>query len=166
VGSSGVYLNDHLAGATAGIRLAKRCRDRFPSGQARQILDGIVSELEEDRVTLEHVMAAAGARPDQLKQVGAVTVEIASRLMHALPLLGTRSSVITRLEEVELLSLGIEGKRLLWAALRRAAERDVRLRGFDFSELEERARSQRDSVEHVRLALASDGLRGLPAEGG
>jgi hypothetical protein len=53
------------------------------------------------------------------------------------------------------LSLGIEGKRLLWRALGALASSDVRLRTFDFAVLERRAKSQRDRLERHRLELAS-----------
>lgn len=142
---SGVYLNDHLAGSIAGIRLAKRLRDRFAGSDFLRMLDGVLVELEQDRITLEQdritleqqVMEVVGVRPNQLKQVDAIAVEVGSRLIHTLPLIGTRSNAIALLEETELLSLGVEGKRLLWAALRRAGQPDARYGRFDFGALEE-----------------------------
>ena len=32
------YLNDHLAGAAAGIQLAERCRDRDPDSELGHVL--------------------------------------------------------------------------------------------------------------------------------
>lgn len=164
MGSSGVYLNDHLAGATAGIRLAKRCRDRSAPTAVQAMLDAVVAELEEDRITLEHVMEAAGVQPDRRKQVAATAVEVASRLAHVLPVIGTRSRIVADLEDIEVLSLGIEGKRLLWAALREAARHDERFQRFDFGSLEDRAGAQRARVERVRLELALRALGRSPVE--
>jgi hypothetical protein len=164
VESSGIYLNDHLAGAAAGIRLAKRCRDRLAGSRFQRTLDGLVAQVEEDRITLEQVMEAAGTPPDQLKQIGAIAVEVASRVIHALAVLGTRSNTIALLEEIEVLSLGIEGKRLLWTVLGRTSQSVGRFGRFDFGALEARARSQRDRLEQVRIELAIYGLRRLRPE--
>ena len=75
-----------------------------------------------------------------------------------LPMIGPGSEKAARLEEVEVLSLGIEGKRLLWAALAQLSSTDARLSGFPFPELKQRAKSQRDRLERFRLRLANDAL--------
>ena len=66
-----------------------------------------------------------------------------------------------RLEEIETLCLGIEGKRLLWRAL---ASADGGLAGFDFEDLERRAEAQRDRLERFRLQVASTAFRASSAE--
>jgi hypothetical protein len=45
------YLNDHLAGSTLGIDLAKQIRDRA-EGRMRALMETIAAEIEEDRETL------------------------------------------------------------------------------------------------------------------
>ena len=65
-------------------------------------------------------------------------------------------SKVALLEDVEVLSLGIEGKRLLWAALGAAAASHEPLREFDFDALQARAQEQRDRLEPFRLRLASE----------
>jgi hypothetical protein len=47
------YLNDHLAGAAAGIQLAERCRDRDPESELGQVLQALVLEIRHDRDVLE-----------------------------------------------------------------------------------------------------------------
>jgi ABC-type hemin transport system ATPase subunit len=54
--------------------------------------------------------------------------------------------------EFEALSLGVEGKRLLWVAL--AELRRSSLAEFDFEALEQRAVAQRQGIEEQRLAAA------------
>jgi len=76
----------------------------------------------------------------------------------ALPVLGPGSGEAARLEELEVLSLGIEGKRMLWKVLGAPASSDGRLVGFDFAGLERRAESQRHRLEPFRLELASAAL--------
>jgi len=63
-------------------------------------------------------------------------------------------------EELEMLSLGIEGKRMLWKVLGTRASSDGRLVGFDFSGLQRRAESQRRRLEPFRLGLAAAALAG------
>jgi hypothetical protein len=146
------YLNDHLAGAAAGVQLAKRCMEAHEGTELGRYVGDLVGHIEEDRRVLERVMARVGARSNPVKQAGALGAELLTRLKHLTPVLGPGSSV-ARLEEIELLSLGIEGKRLLWCLLDELSRSDHRLRDFDFARLEEGARTQRDGLEAFRIAL-------------
>jgi hypothetical protein len=150
------YLNDHLAGAAAGLRLAKRCLDRERDTELGRFLRELHDQIREDRSLLERVMARVGATPDPLKQAAAHGAVLLTMLKNRLPVLGSGSAALMRLEEIELFSLGIEGKRLLWRALGRLATTDGRLRAFEFAALEARAQAQRDRLETFRLELASD----------
>jgi hypothetical protein len=147
-----VYLNDHLAGSAAGVQLAKRCREAHGDSDLGRYLEGLVGQIEEDRRVLERVMTRVGAQSNLVKQAGALGAEVLARLKHLTPVLGAGSTV-ARLEEIELLSLGIEGKRLLWGLLNELSGSDDRLREFDFTALGEGARTQRDGLEPFRIAL-------------
>jgi hypothetical protein len=68
---------------------------------------------------------------------------------------------LQRLELLEAVSLGIEGKRSMWAALQSASTDDARLRGPDYARLMERAVEQRQEVEVRRLKAAADALGSL-----
>ena len=146
------YLNDHLAGSAAGLRLAKRCSEAHRGSDLGRHLGDLVGGIEEDRRVLERVMTRVDAQSNPVKQVGALGAEFVTRLKHLTPLLGSGSTV-ARFEEIELLSLGIEGKRLLWGLLKELATSDDRLREFDFTALEESARTQREGLESFRIAL-------------
>ena len=63
-----------------------------------------------------------------------------------------------RFEDLETLSLGVEGKLALWEALQRAYGDDSRLRGVDLDALSARARSQRRRIEQQRLDAADEAL--------
>lgn len=153
-----VYLSDHLAGSAAAIQLVNRCRGRDPQTERSEFLGELVGEIEEDRTVLQDVMARVGASVSPLKQTGAKGVELLASLKHRLPGLGSGSPELAQLEEVEVLSLGIEGKRLLWRLL--GALADARLEGVNFTALERRAQDQRDRLERFRLELASDSFGG------
>jgi hypothetical protein len=157
-GSLATYLNDHLAGSAAGLRLAKRCLDRERDTERGRYLRELHDEIREDRSVLERVMARTSATPDPVKQAAAHAAVLLTILKNRLPVLGSGSVALVRLEEIELLSLGIEGKRLLWRALGTLAKTDGRLKEFAFAALEARAQAQRDRLETFRLELASETL--------
>jgi hypothetical protein len=149
-----IYLNDHLAGSTTGRERCRHARDRSRDGELGAFLDRLLREIEEDRTTLRRVMDRVGATPSPLKVVLGVGLERAARLKPNGRLTG--ESPLTRLVELEALSLGVEGKRLLWLALGRLDDR--RLAEFDFAALAERAQGQRDGLERHRLAAARAAL--------
>ena len=154
------YLNDHLAGAAAAIRLAERCRAREAESELGRVLQALLVEIEEDRDVLQRVIKALGGSANPVKRASAVGMERLGSLRMALPVLGPGSSEAARLEELEVLSLGIEGKRMLWNVLGTLASSDGRLVGFDFAGLELRAESQRRRLEPSRLELAAAALAG------
>ena len=142
-----IYLNDHLAGSTVGVELARRARGANSGSELGQLLDRLVREIEEDRDTLGSVMDAVGARRDRLKQAAAWAGEKAGRLKLNGQLTGY--SPLSKLVELEGLNLGMEGKSRLWAVLAELA--DPRLSSFDFQALAERAERQRSELEPFRL---------------
>ncbi|HYI80433.1 MAG TPA: hypothetical protein VEW67_06200 [Thermoleophilaceae bacterium] len=142
-----IYLNDHLAGATAGVELARRARGSNEGTALGGFLTTLVTEIEEDRDTLQAVMASVGAGRDRLKVTGGWAGEKLGRLKLNGSLLGY--SPLSRVVELEGLRLGVEGKACLWRMLRELA--DPRLSGFDFDALTARAERQRDELERHRL---------------
>ena len=152
------YLNDHLAGAAAGIQLAERCRDRDPESELGHVLHALLIEIQHDREVLERVIRVLGGSPNMIKRATALGAERVSSLRMSLPMIGPGSRESARLEEIEVLSLGIEGKRLMWAALAQLSSTDERLSEFPFPDLKRRARSQRDRLERFRLRLATEAL--------
>jgi hypothetical protein len=152
------YLNDHLAGAAAAIQLAERCRAREPQSELGRVLQALLSEIEEDRAILQRVITTLGGSANPVKRASAVGMERLGSLRMALPVFGPGSGEAARLEELEVLSLGIEGKRMLWKVLGTLASSDGRLVGVDFAGLKRRAESQRRRLEPVRLELAAAAL--------
>src|ERR1700689_3142758 len=53
----GIYLNDHLAGATGGVELAQRMA-RSHTGQAGPAMQRLAAEIAQDRSALREIMAA------------------------------------------------------------------------------------------------------------
>jgi hypothetical protein len=145
-----IYLNDHLAGATAGLELAKRIQGATEGTELGTVMQGLVEEIAEDRGTLREFMAVIDAGEDRLKVAGGWIAEKLGRLKLNGKLLG--ESPLSRLVELEALSLGVEGKRLMWVSLLQAEpERfgEGRLR-----DLIERSESQRARIEEHRRRAA------------
>ena len=88
--------------------------------------------------------------------MAAWTAEKAGRLKLNGQLLGY--SPLSRLVELEGLSLGVTGKLCLWLGLRAAYQDDPRLTGFDLEGLAKRARDQRQRLERVRRKAAVEAL--------
>lgn len=152
-----IYLNDHLAGATVGANLARRvARSNEGTGYGPK-LDEIANEIEQDRAALVDVMERLSVGPDHVKTALAWGAERAGRFKLNGQLRGY--SPLSRLEEIEALSLGVEGKLALWQALRRTHGSDPRLAGVDLDALVERARSQRRRLENQRAHAADEALR-------
>jgi hypothetical protein len=148
------YLSDHLAGSSAALRMIQRHTDREPDSALGTLMADLLEEIRADRAELERVMAVVGASSSPVKHAGAIGAELISSLRSKVPLVGSGSEEVARLEELELLSMGIEGKRLLWKALEACAL--PALEGFDLAHLAERAQDQRERLEPFRLAAAAD----------
>jgi hypothetical protein len=149
-----IYLNDHFAGATLGVELARRIASNNEGNTYGEVLAKLAKEIEEDRESLADVMDRCSARRDRVKVAASWLGEKVTRLKPNDELLGY--SALSRLEELELLSLGVEGKLSLWQALRRTHGDDTRLRGVDLDVLIERARSQRRRLERLRRRAAEE----------
>jgi hypothetical protein len=149
-----IYLNDHLAGSTVGVELAKRARSENEGTALGDWLVGLSREIEEDRATLERLMDELGVRRDHLKTKSAWIAEKAGRLKLNGQLSGY--SPLSRLVELESLHLGVNGKLDMWQALGRILGDGVD--GFDFDQLARRAERQARELEQRRLDAAAEAL--------
>jgi hypothetical protein len=157
----GIYLNDHLAGATGGVELMRRLTGRNRGTEYAEPLQEITGEIEEDRKNLELVMSHVGVAPNPVKITAARAAERVGRLKLNGRLLGY--SPLSRLEELEAIRIGVEGKLALWRSLRETRGADPRLEGIDLEQLIARAERQRDRLEALRLRAAKDALGVAPA---
>jgi hypothetical protein len=145
----GVYLNDHLAGATIGVGLARRMvASAKPGSERATVLGRLATEITDDRSALLRIMAALGIRVRGYKVFAAWTAEKAGRLKLNGYLL-TRSP-LSDLEEIEFLQLGVEGKAAGWRTLRHLADWDSRLGAGRLDELIARADRQASVLESLR----------------
>jgi len=155
----GVYLNDHLAGATAGLQLARRAAGSAePGSESATVRKGLVSEIAADRSALIKIMTTLGIKIRGYKMFAAWAGEKAGRLKFNGHLL-TRSP-LSDLEETEMLRLGVEGKAAGWRSLRTVSDHDRRLDSAQLDELLDRATRQSETLEALRVRIAEQVLVG------
>jgi hypothetical protein len=153
----GIYLNDHLAGATAGTELAHRTARSYRDGKNGGTLRRLAAEIAQDRAALLDIMTALGIRVRRYKVGAAWIGEKAGRLKFNGRLLAR--SPLSNLEELEMLRLGVEGKAAGWRTLRTLADIDTRLHPARLDELISRARRQADLLEDLRVDAAEQVTR-------
>jgi hypothetical protein len=150
----GIYLNDHLAGATAGVELAHRMARSHTGPGAGSTLQRLAAEIAQDRSELRDMMAGLGVPARRYKVCAAWIGEKAGRLKFN-GRLRTRSP-LSNLEELEMLRLGVEGKAAGWRTLRVLADSEDRLDGARLDGLMSRARRQADLLEELRVQAADE----------
>ncbi len=145
-----IYMNDHLAGSTGGMELAKRLRDSNADMPFAGDLERLAEEIVEERETLKKMMDALGTPENPAKQGIAWVGERISRLKPNDQLTGY--SPLSRLIETETLKLGVTGKLGLWRVLEALGLPE--LESFDVPGLAARAEQQRDLLERLRMEAA------------
>src|SRR5215207_1625248 len=111
-----IYLNDHLAGATGGAELARRLARAERGSADGATLARLADEIAEDRQALRELMHEFGAPVRQYKVYAGWVAERVGRLKLNGRLLSR--SPLSRLVELELLRLGVEGKAAGWRTLK------------------------------------------------
>ena len=149
-----IYLQDHLAGSTAGLELARRTRGANEGTEYGPPLARIADEIEADRRMLQGIMDDLGFGGDRLKNAGAWALEKAGRLKLNGELTGY--SALSRVVELEGLLTGITGKWGLWVALLELAPSEPRLDTERLERLRDRAEEQRATVEELREKAARE----------
>jgi hypothetical protein len=146
-----IYLNDHLAGSTAGVQLARRLaasnRDDPAFGEP---LDAVRAEVETDLETLKEVMERLGVSRSSAKPAAAWIGERLGRLKPNGQLTGY--SPLSRVVELELLLIGITGKKRMWNVVQDARGANL---AIDFSRLIDRAERQRTQVAELHAEAAT-----------
>lgn len=162
-GLLGIYLNDHLAGATGGAELARRVAAVRRGGEAGEALRLFAAEVAADRAALLDIMTTLGIPVRAYKVCAGWIGEKAGRLKLNGHLL-TRSP-LSSLEELELLCLGVTGKAAGWRTLLSLAEADPRLDRGQLDGLIARADSQLELLEGLRVRAARAAFGEGPATG-
>jgi hypothetical protein len=151
-GHLATYLNDHLAGSEVALELLEHLQRLVPGAPAGQFAAALQAEIAADRQELEALMARLQIAQSRTRKVAAW---ISEKFTELKLLLDDRKGGALRLLEIwDALSLGIEGKRLLWHTLASALAGRAELATIDLKKLEQRAEDQRRKVEVNRLESA------------
>ncbi|MET9850231.1 hypothetical protein [Streptomyces ossamyceticus] len=163
-----VYLNDHLAGATAGTDraryLARSCRgtDLGPT------LEVIAGEIAKDRRGLTDLMHRLHIPARRYKVYAGWAAEKLGRLKANGRLV--RRSPLSTVIELEMLRVGITGKIACWEALRQLAESDERIDPDVLDDLLHRGHRQLNTLEELHreqtaATFRTSGPHGTGAQG-
>lgn len=146
------YLNDHLAGSSGALLLIDQLVETLGDVAAREEMSQLKKEVMKDRRLLEQLLKKCDVAPSVLlKAAGQVSARMG---MVKLWWEGMESGKLGIFEALEVLALGVQGKRLLWRALNSIAEQIPGWEDFDFIQLEKDALRQGDRVEHWRIEAA------------
>jgi len=148
-----IYLNDHYAGSTAGVELAKRAaKNNRGNAEFGPPLTRLASEIDEDRKTLEQIMDRLDVSEDRIKTTLFWVGEKLGRLKLNGELL--QFSPLSRVVELEGLITGVSGKLSLWKTLLELAPQDGRFDTGELNGLVARAEDQLERLHALSLAAS------------
>lgn len=139
-----------------GVNLAKRIARENSGNDYGRALERISGEIEEDREALKELMGRMGVRQHPLKVGIAAVGERLGRLKPNDSLISY--SPLSRLIELEALTLGVMGKLELWRTLADIADAEKRLERRRLEDLARRAEGQRDELQRLRQRAANEAL--------
>ena len=146
-----IYLNDHYAGSTLGVELAKRAaKNSADNAEFGPPLATLATEIDEDRDALKRIMGRLDVSEDRIKASIFWLGEKVGRLKPNGELL--HFSPLSRVVELEGLITGVGGKLSLWRTLLELAPKDDRLEEGELNTLETRAQDQLVRLHALRGA--------------
>jgi len=147
-----VYLNDHLAGAVGALEILDSLTARTDTPELSRFATELRKAIAEDYEELKAMMSRAGVEVSTGRRVAGWIGDKAAELKTYVddPLNGA----LRTFEQIEVVAVGIDGKRALWAALAAAAAGIPELQSVDYSRLTVRANQQRQAIEERRLQWA------------
>jgi hypothetical protein len=153
-----VYLNDQLALGILWRELARRAQRNSRGSEIGSAVAEVATGIAEDVETFKAIMSRIGIRRNPAKIGLAFGAERLGRLKPNGRL--ATYSPLSRFVELEVLTMGIEGKKVLWVTLRDLAGLAARLPDIDFDELIGRAEQQLRTLEPHRRTTGTQALRG------
>lgn len=141
------YMQDHHAGAAAGVDLFRRVAKDHEDPEIRAVVSRIGDETEEDLRNLEELMTLVGTAPSALKDLPARAAEKLGQLKPNQRF--AQRSPLSDLLEVEALTIAVRGKELGFKAMLDID--DPRLPRPTLEALVERAVEHGRQLEELRL---------------
>lgn len=150
------YLNGHLAGSHCALSLIAELAKRQTEAAEQKFFAELEAKVEADQRILKNLLTASGGEESTgLHSLGEIGGKV-SRLVFLHE--GMEPGNLGNFEALEMLALGIQGKRLLWVALQEVAHHFPEWADIDFQKLEFDAIHQREEVEERRIAQSRGAL--------
>jgi hypothetical protein len=150
------YLNDHLAASVTAVKLLSRLQKAERNASLSRFAADMRREVQQDQRQLQSLMGRLGVKQSRTRKATGWFAEKLTELK--LKVDDPHADGFSTLEILEIVELGIEGKRALWQALAAASEDEPALRGADYQQLTQRAQDQHTKMETIRLATAHNVL--------
>lgn len=140
-----IYLNDHLAGSVGGLALAQRCKSSNEGTPLAEFLGDLISAIEVERAFVEQLLGDIGGTPSIAKQGAVWALEKLGRLKLNGKIAGY--SDLSRLVELETLTMGVTGKLSLMRSLQAIEPQIPAFKGRGFEQLIKRSE---DAIETLK----------------
>lgn len=151
----GLYLSDHLTGATAGVGRIRRMATAFADTEMGPDLARVAEEIAAERAFLRELIASLELRRRPYRQAVAWLAERVGRLKTNGRATG---SPMTPVLELELMRSAVIGKLGAWETLAALAP-DLGLPSETFRDLAEHARAQATTFEQLHARQLPDAFR-------
>ena len=156
-----VYLNDHLAGAAAGLSMMDDLASRTEGTGLAAKLRALAAEVREDQQLLRDVLARIAASERRAAQAAAWVTEKVSE--GRLALAARSHPALALLEGLESLALGLQGKLAVFRVLAEVGPHDSRLADLPFAARADRTEAQHAMIEAERRAAAREAFAATAA---
>lgn len=143
------YLREHLSGSDSACLVVRRLRHAHAGSELGRLFAALAHEFREERDVVRWMLREMGASPRSLKRLVA---QAAGPFLASLA--GGRRGDPALFRTLEALAIGVQGKRLMWRALRTLPNTPTPVRSF--AELEAMAVRQWEAIERQRQSLASN----------
>lgn len=146
-----IYLNDHLAGATAGVTLFRRATASHRGTDVGDELARLTAEVEEDADALRTLMHRLDVEENKaMSTLGRITAELGRLKPNGFVV---RRSPLSSVVELEGLRDAVAAKIAGWQVLRAVAAHDNRVTREEVESLLERAQDQAERLYQLHLRV-------------
>ncbi len=151
-----IYLNDHLAMIQAEAALTRRMQSSNRDSPLEHLLCRHADQVHEQRRSLELLMDRLHIKRNRVKLLGAQLGELFGRLKLNGRLLSY--SPLSRMLELEGLSLAVEARAALWGNLAALRNTSLAIRSVSIKKLLSRTHGQKQSIGRYRRQAAVSAL--------
>jgi hypothetical protein len=150
------YMNDHVAGSRTALELLDYLIDSTTDAESRAFFTSLRADIDADRQSLDEAIAKLGGTRSLVREAAGWFADRLTRIKLIAD--DPQGGGLRHLEALELLALGILGKRSLWRSLEAVRPQVPQLADIDLPRLQARAEDQYARVEARRLNAAPQAL--------